>query len=96
MVTSLEAAPEGFRLEQNYPNPFNPATTIAYALPQPERVSLRIYNLQGQEVASLIECQQAAGEHRVVWRPQGLAAGIYIARLQAGGVYATRRLVLAK
>ncbi len=96
VVARLETAPAGFRLEQNYPNPFNPATTIAYVLPQPEWVSLCIYNLRGEAVASLVEGRQTAGEHRVVWRPQGLAAGLYIARLQAGAFNATKRLVLVQ
>ena len=88
--------PRQLRLEQNYPNPFNPETTISFMLSKGEEMSLRIYNLRGQMVASLVEGWRPAGEHQVRWRPQGLAAGIYIARLEAGAFTATRRLVLAK
>ena len=95
-VAQREATPAGLRLMQNYPNPFNPETTICYALLKPEWVSLRIFNLRGQMVADLVEGWRPAGEQRERWRPQGLAAGIYMARLQAGDLNATTRLVLAK
>jgi len=88
--------PRQLRLAQNYPNPFNPETVLRFVLGMDEEVSLRIYNLRGQMVASLVEGWRPAGEHHVRWRPQGLAAGIYIARLQAGTITASRRLVLAK
>jgi len=91
-----ESAPGAFSLAQNWPNPFNPETVISFVLGMDEEVSLRIYNLRGQMVASLVEGWRPAGEHHVRWRPQGLAAGIYIARLQAGTFTASRRLVLAK
>jgi hypothetical protein len=81
-------APGTYALYQNYPNPFNPSTTIAYALPVASTVSLRVYNVLGQEVATLLNGSLAAGRHESVWNGKdgaGLAAasGIYFYRLEA-------------
>jgi hypothetical protein len=96
MAFRRESTSKEYALVQNYPNPFNPETIIRFVLDRGEEVSLRIYNLQGQEVANLVEGWRPSGEQLVRWRPLGLAAGIFIARLQAGAFSATRRLVLAK
>lgn len=83
------AVPDRYLLHQNYPNPFNPATTISYALPVPSRVSLRIYNMLGQEVASLVgNGLQAAGSYDVVWNGtdnagRSVASGLYFYKLDA-------------
>ncbi len=100
-VTSVRAdnPPTSFELYQNYPNPFNPSTVIRYTLPgigTRHDVSLRIYNLHGQEVTRLVDGVQEAGEHRVVWRPEGLPSGVYFYRLQTGEFVKTKRLVLLK
>ncbi|HXG37757.1 MAG TPA: T9SS type A sorting domain-containing protein [Bacteroidota bacterium] len=97
--TSEQSAPKNFALLQNYPNPFNPSTVIRYALPgvgTSHDVSLRIYNLHGQEVARLVDGVQQAGEHRVVWRPEGLPSGVYLYRLSAGNTVETKKLILLK
>jgi photosystem II stability/assembly factor-like uncharacterized protein len=73
-----------FKLSQNYPNPFNPATTIEFVLPQPAFVTLKIFNLLGEEVATLAAEKLAAGKHKRVWEAKGLASGIYTYRLEAG------------
>lgn len=82
------------QLYQNYPNPFNPSTTIRYSLAQTEQVSLRIFNLAGQEIATLIEGKQGAGEHRVQWHAEGAPSGVYFYRLQVGEKVETRKMVL--
>jgi hypothetical protein len=82
-------------LEQNYPNPFNPSTTIEYALPKPSNVTLKIYNILGEEVATLVSDRLTAGSYSYEWsRPAGMASGVYLYRLQAGEYLETRKMVL--
>lgn len=98
--------PETFALEQNYPNPFaadknNFATTIRYALPEPSRVTIRIYDMLGQLVRTLADNAQDAGFHRVQWDGRNsagkqVAAGIYFYRMQAGKFEARRKLLLVR
>jgi hypothetical protein len=83
-------------LSQNYPNPFNPSTSIRYAVPQSSFVTLTIYNTLGQRVAKLVNEQQQAGYHDVVFRGEGCASGVYFYRLQAGTFSQTRKLVLTR
>ncbi|MEK7726873.1 MAG: T9SS type A sorting domain-containing protein, partial [candidate division KSB1 bacterium] len=88
--------PENFYLSQNHPNPFNPATTITFHLPQATFATLRVYDLSGRAIATLVSDRRAAGEHRVVFEARDLAAGVYFYRLQAGENLATRKLVLLR
>jgi len=76
--------PKDFLLQSNYPNPFNPSTTIEFALPKSAFVTLKIYNLLGEVVATLIAEQRAAGIHQLNWDARGLASGVYLYRLEAG------------
>ena len=82
------------RLMQNYPNPFNPVTTIRYAISNAEHVSLKICNLGGQEIATLVDETQTGGTHEVQWNAAALPSGVYLCRLQAGAFIAIRKLVL--
>jgi hypothetical protein len=88
--------PAIYDLAQNFPNPFNPATTIRFALPQPAKVKLAIYNLRGELVHTLAEGELPAGFHARTFDTTGLASGIYFYQLQAGDFTATRKMVLAK
>ncbi len=97
------AAPSlfGTRLEGNYPNPFNPSTTIRYTLSHDASVSIRVYNMLGQEVATLVDGFQKAGEQSVVWNGvnnfgQSVASGLYIYRLQAGNTVLSHKMMFAK
>ncbi|MBN1154747.1 T9SS type A sorting domain-containing protein [candidate division KSB1 bacterium] len=85
-----------YNLRQNYPNPFNPSTTIEFSLPEESFVTLKIYNLLGEEVALLISEKRTAGMHRIVWDAKGFASGIYVYRLEAGGNVYIRKLVLMR
>ena len=76
-------APVRVDLFQNFPNPFNPVTTIGYVLPMGSRVRLSVYNLIGQEVASLVDGEQKAGYHQATWNASSFASGPYISRLEA-------------
>jgi hypothetical protein len=88
--------PEGYSFLQNYPNPFNAQTNISYTLPERGPVTLSIYNLLGQKVATLFEGVQEAGEHKVVWDAAGAPSGVYFYRLAADEYVETRRMVLIR
>ena len=86
--------PARVMLDQNYPNPFNPVTKIRYQLPRQGHVTLKMYDLLGREVATLVDGELLAGEHEVTFDGRGLATGVYFYRLQAGKFVETKRLVL--
>ena len=88
--------PLTFKLYQNYPNPFNPTTTISYDLPERSRVKLVIYNILGQEVATLVNGEQEPGRYSVKFDASGLPSGIYFYRLQAGNFIEQKKMILIK
>ena len=88
--------PDEFQLAQNYPNPFNANTTIHYAIPKETKVQLRILNLLGQEIASLVDERQNPGAYSVNWDAKDLASGIYFYQLQTDGFCRTRKLTIIK
>ena len=94
--------PSVYELEQNFPNPFNPATTIRYALPQNDHVTIKVYNLAGKEIATLVDGElQSAGYHTVVWdgrNPENLpvASGIYVYRMQTDVFAKSAKMILVK
>ncbi|MBZ0263480.1 S8 family peptidase [bacterium] len=96
MEGSTEALPSEFAIESAYPNPFNPATTIQIAVPQGQKVSLRVFDLLGREVATLKNGTLSAGNHTFVWNAAEHAAGIYFAVLEADGVRQTKKLAFVK
>ncbi len=104
-LTEVSGSPDHFRLFQNYPNPFNSATLIRYRLPaisyQRSAVSLKIYNILGEEIRTLVEKHQKGGHYDVIWdgkdnMGQEVAGGIFFYRLRAGGFVATQKMVLLR
>ena len=95
-VHSTQALPQGFQLEQNYPNPFNPTTTIGYQLPKVSRVSLKVYDLLGREVATLVDGRQSAGSHVVGFNADELPSGVYFYSITADALHQARKMVLVK
>jgi len=97
LEVNIGLAPMEFNLAQNYPNPFNPTTTIEFTLPQDGRVVLKIYDLQGREVATLVDEERHAGVyHQVLFDASRLASGLYFSRLQSGGLQSVKKIVLLK
>jgi hypothetical protein len=101
-VKQLDGLPTEFTLEQNYPNPFNPTTNIQYSLPQSASVSLIIYNMLGQKVATLIDGQsQTAGNYNYTWNGKDmsgnqLASGIYFYQLKTKDFSMTKKMMMIK
>jgi hypothetical protein len=88
--------PEVFFVDQNYPNPFNPSTTIKYGLPVKASVSVKVFNLLGQEVATLFDGSQDAGVHVLHFPAENMGSGIYFCRIQADNLVDTKRMVLIR
>jgi hypothetical protein len=88
--------PAEFRLEQNFPNPFNPGTTIQFQLPAESHVTLIIYDVLGQEVATLIDEKREAGKYIMQFDGSNITSGIYFYRLHAGSYIETKKFMLLK
>ena len=95
-IPSAKSSAESYRLNQNYPNPANPSTTISFTIPSRQFVTLKIYDVLGQEVATLVDDDVVAGVHSTQWKPAGVASGMYLYRLQAGTYSESRKLLLLK
>jgi hypothetical protein len=100
-VQTYTSVPKSFGLEQNYPNPFNPSTTLRFSILEPGVVTLKIFNLLGEEVATLVNGNMARGTFSVVWDASRQASGVYFARLASASdakhmSVETRRLMLVK
>ena len=95
-VGSGGGLPLQFFLQQNYPNPFNPVTTINYSLPQAEWVTVRIYNVLGSEVATLVDEQKYPGNYQVAWNGEGFSSGVYFYKMVTGASTLVKKMVLIK
>jgi len=101
-IADTQVIPTTYELNQNFPNPFNPATTIRYGLPKAERVTLKIYNLLGEEVALIMNDElRAAGYHVAIWDGRNklgevVGSGVYIYRFRAGSFTAIKKMALVK
>ncbi len=93
IVTEL---PKEFSLEQNYPNPFNPETTISYQLPEDSKVTIKIFDILGKEVHTLISENQAAGIHKQIWNASNFASGLYVYQLIAESVSGEQKVFRKK
>jgi hypothetical protein len=95
-VKNVEALPAGFALEQNYPNPFNPSTTISFSLPHSANASLRVFDILGREVTTLLNGYTTSGMHEVQFNAANLASGIYFYRLTSGNFTELKKMLLVK
>ena len=88
--------PLTYSLGQNFPNPFNPSTSIEYVLPKGSFVSLKIYNVMGEVVATLVSGVMSTGIHKAEWRGDGFSSGVYFYRLDTGDFIRTKKLILLR
>lgn len=95
-ITDENATVSEFRLYENYPNPFNPSTMIRFSIPEAGKVSLRIFNILGKEVAVLMDEYRDRGEHSVQFNAQGMPSGIYFYQLNCSGMSSVRKMLLLK
>ncbi len=95
-VSNDPITPQNFDLSQNYPNPFNPSTKINYQLPAESKVVIKIYNSIGKEVQTLINRNQSAGAHTILFNASALPSGIYFARMRAGNFNRVIKMTLLK
>ncbi len=96
VVQHSQVQPAGFLLFPAYPNPFNPTTEIGFLLPRVERVSLKVYDISGALVVTLVEGWQKTGRHEITFDAADLASGIYIYNLHAGSFYSSGKMILMK
>ena len=98
VVTEVEdvVQPFNYSLEQNYPNPFNPSTTIEYSIPQSGLVTLKVFNVLGKEVATLVNGQNDAGNHKVEFDASALNSGVYFYKIESGSFAETKKMILLK
>ena len=95
-VEQLSGLPSDFSISQNYPNPFNPTTKIEYSIPQESFVQLKVYDVLGNEVATVVNQEQNAGTYRADFNAEKLASGFYIAKLQAGNSTKSIKMTLLR
>ncbi|MCW8804362.1 MAG: T9SS type A sorting domain-containing protein, partial [Ignavibacteriaceae bacterium] len=88
--------PLQYALEQNYPNPFNPSTKISYSIPEDGLVKLAVYNLLGQEVATLVNAFQKADRYEINFNASSLSSGVYVYKIESPNYIASKKLVLMK
>jgi len=95
-VEQISGLPQDYKLSQNYPNPFNPSTKIEYSIPEQSFVELKVYDILGNEVATLVNQEQSVGSYRADFSGAGFSSGMYIAKLQVGNYTKTIKMTLLK
>lgn len=95
-VELISGLPDGFSLKQNYPNPFNPTTNIEYSIPEQSFVQLKVYDILGNEVSTLVNEELSAGTYKADFTAQNLASGFYIAQLRTGNYLKSIKMTLMK
>ena len=91
-----DVIPTEFELAQNYPNPFNPTTKIRYSVPQASNVMVKVFDVLGNEIETLLNEEKQTGTYEITWYTEGLPSGVYFYRLQAGNFIQTKKMVLLK
>ena len=99
-VTALDGEtdqlPDKFALEQNYPNPFNPSTTIKYSIPNQTNVTIKVFDVLGCEVTTLVNEEKPAGTYEVTYDASGFSSGVYFYKLKAGNYVETKEMILLR
>lgn len=92
-VENEETIPTVFKLEQNYPNPFNPSTKIKFAVPEKSNVLIKVYDILGSEVVTLVNQEMDAGWYENNFNAAGLSSGVYLFRMEAGNFISTKKMI---
>ncbi len=95
-VNDVSNLPNKFELSQNYPNPFNPSTVISYNIPKAANVTLKVYDVLGREVATLVNQFQNANSYKVRFNASSLSSGVYLYKIEAGNFIMTKKMLLLK
>ena len=95
-IGNASTVPTVFALQQNYPNPFNPSSVIRFDVPQNSHVTIRVYDMLGREVATLVNEVMSVGQHSTTWNAGGLSSGFYVYRMTAGSFADTKKIILMK
>ena len=95
-VENEETIPTVFKLEQNYPNPFNPSTKIKFAVPEKSNVLIKVYDILGSEVVTLVNQEMDAGWYENNFNAAGLSSGVYLFRMEAGSYVSTKKMILLR
>jgi hypothetical protein len=93
---TIKSLPFHFELMQNFPNPFNSSTIFSFTLPRTLSTSLKVYDITGREVATILSQELTAGKHSRRWTADNLSSGVYYCRIQAGNFIKTKKLILLK
>ncbi|MGB5847067.1 MAG: T9SS type A sorting domain-containing protein, partial [Ignavibacteriaceae bacterium] len=88
--------PSAFSLDQNYPNPFNPSTNIRYSIPQSSNVVIKVFDILGNEIETLVNEEKAVGTYEITWYAENLPSGVYFYQLRGGSFVETKKMVLMK
>ncbi len=98
-VTSNQTTPpilEAFELTQNYPNPFNPSTKIKYSVPQSSNVDIKVFDILGNEIETLVDEEKPVGTYEITWYAEQLPSGVYFYQIRAGDFVETKKMLLLK
>ena len=99
VVTGIEddfSIPIEFNLYQNYPNPFNPLTKIGYSVPQSSKVAIKVFDVLGNEIETLVNEEKSTGTYELTWNAEQLPTGVYFYQLKAGTYVETKKMILLK
>jgi photosystem II stability/assembly factor-like uncharacterized protein len=92
----IDILPTDYSISQNYPNPFNPSTTFRYSIPQTSKVVIKVYDILGKEIASLMNEDKSVGTYELTWNAENLPSGVYFYQLKAGDFISTKKMILLK
>jgi hypothetical protein len=92
----FEVIPTNLTLSQNYPNPFNPSTSITYSIPEEAAITIKIYDITGTEIETLVNEEKRAGTYELTWNAENLPSGVYFYQLTAGSFVETKKMLLLK
>jgi photosystem II stability/assembly factor-like uncharacterized protein len=96
LISTNSGIPDEYKLKQNYPNPFNPNTTINYEIPQAGLVSIKVYDVLGQEIATLVNEEKQSGKYEISFNAVGLASGVYIYRMKVNNFIESKKMILLR